>query len=121
MAASVPTRLRAVKLEPGRHAGSALPKAPGDTIFAASRTAPASRSRGAQGDSVLADLICVAFDDPTTASRVLAELTSLQKEYLVKLSDACVVVRDAEGQIHLHQSVPLVKLGATSGGATGAL
>lgn len=73
------------------------------------------------GGRALADLICVAFDDPTTASRVLAELTSLQKEYLIKLSDACVVVRDAEGQVHLHQSVPLVKLGATSGGATGAL
>jgi uncharacterized membrane protein len=69
----------------------------------------------------MADLVCVAFDDPTTASKVLAELTALQKEYLIKLADACVVVRSADGEIHLHQSVPLVKLGATSGGATGAL
>jgi uncharacterized membrane protein len=47
----------------------------------------------------MADLVCVAFDDPTTASKVLAELTALQKEYLIKLTDACGVVRSS-GQRH---------------------
>jgi uncharacterized membrane protein len=69
----------------------------------------------------MADLICVAFDDPTTADRALTELTALQKEYLIELKDACVVVRSPDGEVHLHQAMPLVKTGALSGGASGAL
>ena len=40
----------------------------------------------------MADLVCVAFDDPTTADRALTELTALQKEYLIELKDARAVV-----------------------------
>jgi len=69
----------------------------------------------------MADLICVAFDDATTADRALTELTALQKEYLIELKDACVVVRSPDGEVHLHQSVPLVKNGAIAGGTSGAL
>jgi uncharacterized membrane protein len=69
----------------------------------------------------MADLICVAFDDPTTADRALTELTALQKEFLIELKDACVVVRTPDGEVHLHQSVPLVKTGALTGGSSGAL
>jgi hypothetical protein len=54
----------------------------------------------------MADLICVAFEDPTTADRALTELTALQKEYLIELKDACVVVRSPDGEVHLHQAVP---------------
>jgi uncharacterized membrane protein len=60
----------------------------------------------------VADLVCVAFDDPTTADRALTELTALQKEYLIELKDACVVVRSPDGDVHLHQAVPLVRSGA---------
>jgi uncharacterized membrane protein len=69
----------------------------------------------------VADLVCVAFDDPTTADRALTELTALQKEYLIELKDACVVVRSPDGDVHLHQAVPLVKTGALAGGTSGAL
>jgi uncharacterized membrane protein len=69
----------------------------------------------------MADLICVGFDDPTTADRALTGLTALQKEYLIELKDACVVVRSADGEVHLHQAVPLVKKGALVGGSSGAL
>jgi uncharacterized membrane protein len=69
----------------------------------------------------MADLICVGFDDPTTADRALTELTALQKEFLIALKDACVVVRTPDGEIHLHQAVPLVRKGATYGGTSGAL
>jgi uncharacterized membrane protein len=48
----------------------------------------------------MADLICVAFDDPRTADRALTELTALQKEYLIELKDACVVVRSPDGEVH---------------------
>jgi uncharacterized membrane protein len=69
----------------------------------------------------MADLICVGSDDPTTADRALTGLTALQKEYLIELKDACVVVRSADGEVHLHQAVPLVKKGALVGGSSGAL
>ena len=69
----------------------------------------------------MADLVCVAFDDPTTADRALTELTALQKEYLIELKDACVVVRSPDGEVHLHQAVPLVKREALAGGSSGAL
>ncbi len=69
----------------------------------------------------MADLVCVAFDDPTTADRALTELTALQKEYLIELKDACVVVRSPDGEVHLHQAMPLVKTGALAGGSSGAL
>ena len=69
----------------------------------------------------MADLVCVAFDDPTTADRALTELTALQKEYVIELKDACVVVRSPDGEVHLHQAMPLVKTGALAGGSSGAL
>jgi uncharacterized membrane protein len=69
----------------------------------------------------MADLVCVAFENPTTADRALTELTALQKEYLIELKDACVVVRSADGEVHLHQAVPLVRNGALAGGSSGAL
>ena len=46
----------------------------------------------------MSNLVCIAFDDPTTADRMLTELTALQKEYVIKLADACVVVRPPEGE-----------------------
>jgi uncharacterized membrane protein len=69
----------------------------------------------------MADLICVAFEDPTTADRALTELTALQKEFVIELKDACVVVRPPEGEIQLHQAMPLARTGAVAGGASGAL
>ena len=69
----------------------------------------------------MADLVCVAFDDPTAADRALHELTVLQKEYLIQLKDACVVVRPAEGEIQLKQAVPLTTISAVGGGTSGAL
>lgn len=69
----------------------------------------------------MADLVCVAFEDPTTADRALTELTALQKEYLIELKDACVVVRSPDGEVHLHQAFQLVKSGALAGGTSGAL
>lgn len=69
----------------------------------------------------MADLVCVAFDDPTGADRALAALTAMQKEHLIQLKDACVVIRPPEGEIQLKQAVPLARLGATTGAASGAL
>ena len=69
----------------------------------------------------MADLICVAFDEPDTADKVLHALTAMSKEQLIQLEDACVVIRPAEGEPQLKQMLPLTKVGALSGGSSGAL
>lgn len=69
----------------------------------------------------MADLIAVAFDGPQEADRALTELNRLQKEYLVDLADAVVVIRQPDGKINLKQSISLVGAGAASGGLSGAI
>jgi uncharacterized membrane protein len=69
----------------------------------------------------MSDLIVVAFPGEDTADQVLNKLQALQKEHLIDLEDAAVVVRDREGKVHVKQAVNLVGLEAASGGAFGAL
>ena len=40
---------------------------------------------------------------------------------MIELKDACVVVRSPDGEVHLHQAMPLVRSGALAGGTSGAL
>jgi len=69
----------------------------------------------------MSDLICIAYDKAETADTVLNELRILQAEHLVDLEDACVVVRDPKGKVHLKQAVNLVAAGATGGAMWGGL
>ena len=69
----------------------------------------------------MSDLVCLAFKDLHTADQFLNELRSMQTEHILELEDACVVVRDADGKLHLKQSVNLVALGASSGASMGML
>ena len=69
----------------------------------------------------MSDLVCIAYDKPDTADAVLNELRILKVEHLIDLEDACVVVRDDNGKVHLKQSVNLVAMGATSGAMWGGL
>jgi uncharacterized membrane protein len=69
----------------------------------------------------MSDLIVVAFPGEDTADQVLNRLQALQKEHLIDLEDACVVVRDRNGKVHVKQAVNLVGLEAASGGAFGPL
>ena len=69
----------------------------------------------------MAELIAVGFDDVAEADRVLTDLKRLQKEYLIDLEDAVVVVRPPEGKVQLKQSVNLTAAGAATGATTGAL
>jgi uncharacterized membrane protein len=69
----------------------------------------------------MSDLVVVSFKGEDTADQVLNKLQQLQKEHLIDLEDACVVVRDAKGKIHLKQAVDLVRIGALSGAAWGGL
>jgi uncharacterized membrane protein len=69
----------------------------------------------------MSDLIAVGFKGENTADQVLNKLQALQKEYLIDLADACVVVRDQSGQAHLKQAINLTGVGAATGGLQGAM
>ena len=69
----------------------------------------------------MSDLIVIGFDSTEEADKVLLKLNSLRKEYLIDLEDAVVVVRDAEGKVHLKQSINLPTVGAASGLLSGSL
>jgi uncharacterized membrane protein len=69
----------------------------------------------------MSDLVAVAFKGEHTADEVLNKLQALQKEYLIDLEDACVVVRDQAGQVHLKQAINLTRMGAATGGIQGAM
>jgi uncharacterized membrane protein len=69
----------------------------------------------------MSDLIAVSFKGEDTADQVLNKLMGLQKEHLIDLEDACVVVRDQSGQIRLKQALNLVGAGAAGGGLSGAV
>jgi uncharacterized membrane protein len=69
----------------------------------------------------MSDLIVVGFPGEDTADQVLNKLHALQKEHLIDLADACVVIRDQHGEVHLKQAVNLVGAVAASGGVSGAL
>lgn len=69
----------------------------------------------------MSDLVVIAFNGRDTADRVLNDLRSMQREYLVDLEDAAIVTRDDKGKLHLKQSVNMVGMGAMSGGTWGAL
>ena len=69
----------------------------------------------------MAELVVVGFDNPEEADRVLLMLRKLNREHLLDLEDAVVVVRDEAGKIHLKQSINLVSTGATFGLLSGSL
>ncbi|WP_262027932.1 DUF1269 domain-containing protein [Microvirga sp. Mcv34] len=69
----------------------------------------------------MSELVVVGFDNPNDADRVLTELTRMQKEYLIDLEDAVVAIRGSDGAVRIKQSMNLVRLGAASGGLSGAM
>lgn len=69
----------------------------------------------------MSDLIAIAYDDEYKAEEVRLTLIKLQKEHLIELEDAAVVVKNAEGKVKLKQAVDLTSAGAVSGGFWGLL
>ncbi len=69
----------------------------------------------------MSELIALAFDDQYKADEVLLTLAKLEKEYLVDLDDACVVIRDDKGKVKLKQAHDLVSAGAAGGSFWGLL
>jgi uncharacterized membrane protein len=69
----------------------------------------------------MSDLVVFDFDGEGTADEVLTRLRALQKEHLIDLEDACVVVHTDAGKIQVKQAVNLTQLGFSSGATTGML
>ena len=69
----------------------------------------------------MSELVVLGFDGTGTADDVLTKLRALQKEHLIDLEDACIVIRAADGKVQVKQAINLTALGATSGMTTGML
>ncbi len=69
----------------------------------------------------MSDLVGLGFEGVSAADDVLTKLRALQKEHLIDLEDACVVIRDAEGKVQIKQALNLTALGAANGMSTGIL
>ncbi|HEB13143.1 MAG TPA: DUF1269 domain-containing protein [Actinobacteria bacterium] len=69
----------------------------------------------------MSELIVIGYDDEVTAGRVLDELQELQREYLVDLDDAAVLVRNLRGKVKVTTTDHSVSAGALSGMFWGTL
>ena len=69
----------------------------------------------------MSHLLVLDFDGTGTADQVLTKLRSMQKEHLIDLEDACVVVHTEAGKLQIKQAMNLAALGAASGASTGML
>jgi len=69
----------------------------------------------------MSDLVFIAFPTEQKAEEVRQKVLSLQREYLIELGDAVVVVKNKEGHVKLNQMVNLTATGAASGALWGTL
>ena len=69
----------------------------------------------------MSELIVVAFDNATEADELMGKLGKLQKERLITLDDAAVVVRKQDGNVKVKQAHSLVGSGAMGGAFWGML
>ncbi|MFN2156804.1 MAG: DUF1269 domain-containing protein [Anaerolineae bacterium] len=69
----------------------------------------------------MSDLVVVAFDNETGALGMRDALISLQKQRLVTLDDAALMVRRLDGKIRVRQAVCLVGVGTMGGAFWGLL
>ncbi len=69
----------------------------------------------------MATLVVLAFKDETGAGQMRDEFVDLQKQHLITLSDAAVLVRKQDGKVKVKQAVNLVGAGALGGAFWGLL
>ena len=69
----------------------------------------------------MSNLVVLAFDTETAAGQMRDDLLKLQKEHLIGLEDAAVVVRNKEGKVKVNHEVNMVGEGALGGAFWGLL
>ena len=70
----------------------------------------------------MATWIVVTFDDAEEAGKVRQQISTMEKQAGLSLDDSAVVVKDAEGKIHVHNEMDRgTKIGAIGGGMIGLL
>jgi uncharacterized membrane protein len=69
----------------------------------------------------MSQMVVFAFKDETGAEQMRDALGALQKQRLISLSDAAVVVRKQDGKVKVKQAVSLVGAGALGGAFWGML
>jgi len=69
----------------------------------------------------MSDLVVIAFPNEAKAEEVRKKLLTMQKEYLLELSDAVVALKDDKGNIKLNQMINPTAAGAVGGAFWGAL
>jgi uncharacterized membrane protein len=69
----------------------------------------------------MSDLVVIVYPSEEKAEEVRQKLFELQKEYLIKLGDAVIATKSADGQVKLHQTINTTAAGAVSGSFWGLL
>jgi uncharacterized membrane protein len=69
----------------------------------------------------MSDLIVLAFDNEDGAIQLRDKLAALQKQQIIQLEDAAVVIRRQDGKVKVKQAVSLVGAGALGGAFWGML
>jgi uncharacterized membrane protein len=69
----------------------------------------------------MSTLVVVGYKDIHKAEEDRLQLWKLQRDYLLDLEDAVVVVKNDKGKVKLHQAINLTSAGAVSGGFWGSL
>ncbi len=69
----------------------------------------------------MSTLLVIGYESELKAEEVRLALLKLEKDYLIDVADAVVVVRDADGKVKLRQLYNLTASGAASGGFWGML
>jgi uncharacterized membrane protein len=72
-------------------------------------------------ESLMSDLVVIAFPTEAKAEELRQKLLTMQKDYLIELGDAVVVVKDGTGNIKLNQLINTTAAGAVAGTFWGAL
>jgi uncharacterized membrane protein len=73
-------------------------------------------------EAFMSHILVVTFEDETQAMSVLQSLKSLEHQGLLSLDDAAVIVKDAQGEVHVKNKTESgVKVGAVAGGFLGLL
>lgn len=69
----------------------------------------------------MSDLVVVAFDTEDGAAKMRDAMVNMQKQHIVALEDAAVVVRRQDGKVKVKQAQSLVGAGALGGAFWGML